>query len=431
MAELKRGIGRADFMALVVNAVVGAGVLALPGRLYAEVGSWSLVVIAGTTLLVTVFALCTAELAGRFDRTGGPGLYATEAFGPTAGFSAGWLLWIARTLSCATQLGLLVEYASGPVPWLATAEGRATAIVALGGGLGALTWAGVVLSARASTAFTVLKLAFFAGFVALCFAAIDFGRIAPAPPPPALGAQGEAVILILFAFFGFEAATVLAGETRDPKRTVPAGLIGGIAIIALIYGAVSVAAIGVLPDPATAERAVAAAAGAVAGAPGDLLATFGAIVVLGGALIAGFLLASRMLFAMAESGQLPAALARIDPRRQTPDLAVILVSIAITLMAVFSSVLTALVLSTAARLLVGIVTYSAMLKLRARGPSRFVAPAGGLLAVVAVVLSVAILAIAALDQLPLAAAALVAGLIPYALTRWAAARSYARSRRRT
>lgn len=420
MAELKRGIGRADFMALVVNAVVGAGVLALPGRLYAEVGSWSLVLIVGTTLLVTVFALCTAELAGRFDRTGGPGLYATEAFGPAAGFSAGWLLWIARSLSCATQLGLLVEYASGPIPWLATADGRAIAVILLGGALGGLTWAGVVLSARASTAFTLLKLAFFAGFVALCAAAIDLGRIAPAAPPPSLGAQGDAVLLILFAFFGFEAATVLAGETRDPRRTVPAGLIGGLAIIAFIYAAVSVAAIGVLPDPATAERAVAAAAGAVAGAPGDLLATFGAIVVLGGALIAGFLLSSRMLFAMAESGQLPAALARIDPRRQTPDLAVLISTVAIIAMAVFNSVLSALVLSTAARLLVGIMTYSAMLSLRRTGPSRFVAPAGGVLAVIAVALSVAILAIAALDQLPLAAAALAAGLVPYAATRWRA-----------
>jgi amino acid transporter len=417
VAELKRGIGRADFMALVVNAVIGAGVLALPGRLYAEVGSWSLVVIAGTTLLVTIFALCTAELAGRFDRTGGPGLYATEAFGPTAGFSVGWLLWISRSMSAATQLALVIEYASGPIPVLATPEGRAAAVLVLGGGLGALTYAGVVLSARASTVFTVLKLAFFAGFVALCATAIDFGRVTPVAPPPTIAAQGEAVILLLFAFFGFEAATVLAGETRDPRRTVPFGLISGLAIIALVYAAVTVAAIGVLPDPATAERAVAAAAGAVAGPPGDLLATAGAIVVLGGALIAGFLLSSRLLFAMADEGQLPPMLARINAARQTPDLAILVSAAAITAMAAFNSVLTVLVLSTAARLLANIVTYGALLKLRGRGPSRFVAPAGVPLAVGSIAVSALILVIAALDQLALAGAALAIGLVLYGGTR--------------
>src|SRR5215831_7217338 len=105
---LVRGIGRWDFVALTVNAMVGAGIYGLPSRIYSLTGVWSVLAYLVCAALVTLITLCFAEVGSRFSETGGPYLYARVAFGSVIGFEVGWLLWLARVTAFAALCNLLL-----------------------------------------------------------------------------------------------------------------------------------------------------------------------------------------------------------------------------------------------------------------------------------------------------------------------------------
>src|SRR5436189_4068635 len=111
-AGLVRGIGRWDLVAITINGIIGAGIFGLPSRVFSLIGSYSLLAFVACALVVTLIILCFAEVGSRFDATGGPYLYAREAFGPTIGFEVGWLQWLARITAFAANSNLLVEYLS-------------------------------------------------------------------------------------------------------------------------------------------------------------------------------------------------------------------------------------------------------------------------------------------------------------------------------
>src|SRR5438093_7521015 len=109
---LVRGIRRWDLIAIAINAIIGAGIFGLPSDVYARIGSYSLIAFVACALVVTLIILCFAEVGSRFSETGGPYLYAREAFGPVVGFEVGWLMWLARLTAFAANCNLLVGYLS-------------------------------------------------------------------------------------------------------------------------------------------------------------------------------------------------------------------------------------------------------------------------------------------------------------------------------
>src|SRR5437763_636577 len=129
MAVLVRSIRKWELVAVTINAVIGAGILGLPSRVYALIGPYSLVAFAGCALFASLIVLCFAEVGSRFSDTGGPYLYVREAFGPVPGFEAGFLMWIARVAAFAANCNLMVGYASFFYPPIATGAGRAALIV--------------------------------------------------------------------------------------------------------------------------------------------------------------------------------------------------------------------------------------------------------------------------------------------------------------
>src|ERR1044072_1645218 len=93
---LIRGIRRWDLVAVAINGIIGAGIFGLPSTVYASIGSYSIIAFIACALVVVLIILCFAEVSSRFSETGGPYLYALEAFGSTVGFDVGWLMWVAR-----------------------------------------------------------------------------------------------------------------------------------------------------------------------------------------------------------------------------------------------------------------------------------------------------------------------------------------------
>src|SRR6266702_7940144 len=122
--RLIRGIGPWALTAFALNLTVGSGILGLPARLQALVGNYSIAIVAVCGLLIALIALCFAEIGSRFDRTGGPQLYASMAFGQGVGFAAGWLLWLSRIGTCAAVSNLLIDYGTVLVPQLAQPVAR-------------------------------------------------------------------------------------------------------------------------------------------------------------------------------------------------------------------------------------------------------------------------------------------------------------------
>src|SRR6185312_8226245 len=115
-ADLVRGIRRWDLVAITINGIIGAGIFGLPSKVFALIGSYSLIAFVACAAVVTLFILCFAEVGSRFDETGGPYLYAREAFGPTVAFEIGWLIWLARLTAFAANCNLLVAYFGYFVP---------------------------------------------------------------------------------------------------------------------------------------------------------------------------------------------------------------------------------------------------------------------------------------------------------------------------
>src|SRR3979411_1728925 len=155
---LLRGIRKWDLVAVAINAVIGAGIFGLPAKVFALIGSYSLIAFVACALVVTLIVLCFAEVGSRFDETGGPYLYAREAFGSTVAFEVGWLIWLARLTAFAANCNLMVSYlaffwpsANSPVP-------RALLITAVIISLTALNIFGVRQATNASNVFTVGKL---------------------------------------------------------------------------------------------------------------------------------------------------------------------------------------------------------------------------------------------------------------------------------
>src|SRR5262249_29543373 len=127
-AALIRSFRKWDLVAVTINAVIGAGIFGLPSRIYSLAGNYSLIAFVMCAVFAAMIVLCFAEVGSRFTETGGPYLYAREAFGPTAGFTIGWLMWLARITAFAANMSIMLGYLSLFWPVLEGGPVRATTI---------------------------------------------------------------------------------------------------------------------------------------------------------------------------------------------------------------------------------------------------------------------------------------------------------------
>ena len=376
--KLVRGIGRWDFTAIVINTIIGAGIFGLPALVYARIGSYSLIAFVACAIIVGLIVLCYAEVASRFSSTGGPYLYAREAFGPLVGFEVGWLYFIVRVTTFAANCNILVAYLGFFNPSVTEGPLRIAVIAFVVAVITIVNILGVRESALMTNIFTVGKLVPLLLFIAIGVFFIqpenfDFSVV------PDASAFSSGVLLLIYAFMGFEAAVVLAGETKDPGKNVPFGLLVALLVVAVVYILIQVVAIGTLPGLAQSQRPLADASSAFLGYFGAALISVGAMVSIFGNLNVGVLSATRMLFAMSERRELPSALGHTHKKLKTPFVAIILTSIVILFLTIQASFITAVAIATITRLLVYATTCISLPVFRKRGDApkaQFLAPFG-------------------------------------------------------
>lgn len=363
--NLIRAIGRWDLTAIAINTVIGAGIFGLPAKVTALIGSYSLIAFLICALIVGFMVLCFAEVSSRFRDTGGMYLYTREAFGPVIGFEVGWLYWIVRVTTFAANANLLLAYLGFFYPSANQGTVRVVLITLILAVLTGVNLAGVRESVILTNFFTVGKIV-----PLLVFASVGLFFVEPANftfgELPAYGTASSAVLLLIYAFVGFEAAVIPAGETRDPQKNMPLALLTALAVVAVLYIVIQVVSIGTLPGLASSERPLADAAGQFLGSWGAAFITIGALISIFGNLNGGFLTATRMPFAMAEQKELPQILGVTHQRFKTPYISVLVTAGVTLIFAVQSSFISALTISTITRLLVYAATCASLPVFRAR-----------------------------------------------------------------
>jgi len=415
VVTLVRGLRKWDLVALVINSVVGAGIFGLPSQVYALAGTYSLAAYAVAALAIGLIVLCFAEVGSRFGATGGPYLYTRVAFGPLIGFQVGWLMWIARLTGFASLINLFVAYLALFVPGAGIGAPRLMIIAVIVATLSIINIVGVRATATVTNALTAGKLIplFMLAVTGLLF--VDPQRYAFAAAP-AYGSFSKATLLLVFAYMGFEGAVIPSGEMRDPQRHLPFALIVGMSLVAVLYIGVQAVCIGTVPELARSERPLSDAALPIVGPAGAVLMAAAALVSIGGILNAIVFATSRIVFAMADNGELPRVLSRTHARFRTPAAAIVVTAAAAGLVAEFSTFISALTISTIVRLVAYMATCMALPALRRRSDvpaAAFSTPAGWLVSGAAIALGVWLLSNTAWAELRLGAFAVLIGFLIY------------------
>lgn len=412
---LVRAISRWEIVGLSINDVVGSGVYLLPAAAALLLGATSVwaVILAG--LAVGLLVLCFAEASSYFDEPGGAYLYTREAFGRFIGFEVGWMTWLARIASVASLVNGLALATAHLWPAVQTGWPRALLITGSLLLLTGINVVGVKEGARTAVVLVIAKMLPLILFIAAGLFFVDWSRVTAFEAPP-VGNLGEATLLLLFAYAGFENTPAAAGEYKNPQRDVPFALLTMILIVTLLYTAVQVVALGTLPGLASSSSPLAEAAGVFLGGWGALLLTFGAIVSILGNVSNTTLMGPRYLFALADDGFGPRALARVHPRYHTPANAIVVQSAIALALALSGTFVQLAMLSIVARLATYIGTAAAVPVLRRRFGHRaggFRLPGGPLVPITALLLTGAFLASAKWQNLVAGAIALLLGALLY------------------
>jgi amino acid transporter len=416
---LVRGIRRWDLVAIAINGIIGAGIFGLPAKVYSLIGAYSIIAFVVCALVVTLIILCFAEVGSRFSETGGPYLYAREAFGPTVAFEIGWLIWLARLTAFAANCNLLVNYLGYFWPEATGSFGRVLIIVFTVTLLATINFLGIRQATLVSNCFTIGKLVPIVIFIAagLFFLnpqAYTFGA------RPTAGPFSQSVLLLIYAFTGFEMAAIPAGEVRDPRHNLPRALMIAIALVAVLYILIQIVCVGTLPELASSQKPLGDAGLRFLGPAGGAIISAGAIISITGNLNILLLSGSRVPFAMAEQQQLPAFLAKIHRRFFTPYIAILVTAALMLVLTLNSSFVAALTISTIARL----VTYGAtclslpVFRHRPNAPTAaFRLPGGTFISIISLALAVWLLTNSTRAEARVSVIAAVAGLVIYLLYR--------------
>lgn len=392
---LVRAIGRWSLAALVVNCIIGSGVFGLPSVLASLLGRASVPAVALAALAMAIIIACFAEAASRFAHTGGPYLYAQEAFGRFMGIQVAWLVWFVRLASCAANANLFVIYLGEFWPDATRPAMKLGILTLLIGILAGINFRGVKAGTHVSTSFTIAKLASLV-FVTLAGALYLLTKHPVSPTfilTPGGTEWARAIVLLIFAYGGFEAALISAGEAKDPRRDLPFALFAALITCTLIYGVIQWVVVGALPDQSHSERPLADVARIAIGGGGAALTALGALFSIYGYLSGNVLTTPRITFALAEHGDFPSAFALVHPRFRTPYFSILVFALMVWLLAFFGTFAGNATLSAGSRLFYYGVVCAAVPALRRKKPEPplFRLPFGTLIGIAGALLCAALL----------------------------------------
>jgi amino acid transporter len=424
--SLVRAIGRWSLAALAVNSIIGSGIFGLPATVAGLLGKRSVVAVLIAGAAMGVIMACFAEVASQFSEAGGPYLYARVAFGRLMGILVGWMLYLAQTAAPAANANLFVIYLAEFWPASKERWPRFVILTLLVGLLALINALGARQGTAVSNVFTVAKILPLL-MVVLAGAAVTIIHPAPwgaAAPMPA-SAWMKGMVLLIFAYGGFESALAPMSEAKNPGRDAAFALFVALLACTAIYALVQWVVVGVLGPGATSDRPLAEVARITMGNRGAALVAIGALISVYGYLSAKLLGMPRVTFALAKGGDLPQLFAAVSARFHTPWFSILFYAAAVWGLAIVGSFAWNVTLSVVARLFYYAVVCAAVIALRRKQPlaTGFRLPGGQVLAVLGVGIAVVLCVAAQISkQVDLSKSVILAATVGAALLNWLWAR---------
>lgn len=419
--QLIRGIGVLGAALLVFNGMLGSGIFALPAVVAVNAGILGPWLFLATSLLFMTVVLPFAELSSYFRESGGPVLYATSAFGPFVGFSTGWMYYISRAAPLAANSHIMALYLSEFWPFFSTGAGQFAVSAVVIGGLTLVNVLGVKKGIQTLSYLTLLKLV-----PLLIMIGLGLQYVTPETAFPSdwtsVNDPGGTVLLLLYAFIGFETVLITAGETRNPTSTLPRTLILVVIGTGILYSLVMLVYNAVLPGPADPDATLAEVGRALAGPVGVTAITLTAIFSIGGGLSSMMLAGPRLTFALAEQRLLPRWFNRVHEQYASPANSVMFLGGLSFVIAISGSFVQLAIATSLARLIAYLVCIAALPVIRRRADAEAASQAfrikgGYAVPAVAFLICSWVVAQSPLDSWMLVGSLFVVGLVPYFLTK--------------
>ncbi len=345
-SALQRKLTLFDVTNLVVGAIIGADIYVASSFGAGYLGPFSLVAWVVAGVIAIIIALCFAQCAALLPKVGGPYAYAKEAWGPFAGFFVGWSLWFAEWISLAVFPLAFTQYLMFFLPNLGFAW-QVVIKVLFVAFLAATNIVGVRAAGKINDLLTLAKLA---PLIFFSLAGISWMILNPALTaanfspfsPFGFANFGSALILIFWAYAGFEISTIPAEEIVEPRKTIPKAIVLGISIVTVFYLTTNIVLFGVrnwsllANDTAPLATATTSMLGAnsILALLGGALVGIGALVSVAGSDESGMIGTSRLGYALAADGLFPKLFARVHPKFKTPYLSIVIQSATALLAAV-------------------------------------------------------------------------------------------------
>jgi APA family basic amino acid/polyamine antiporter len=424
---LQRKLTLFDVTNLVVGAIIGADIYVASSFGARYLGPFSLAVWVIAGVFAMVIALCFAQCAGLLPKVGGPYAYAKEAWGPFAGFIVGWALWFAELISLAVFPIAFTQYLMFFLPNLDPLLQVLTKTIFVLF-LAATNIIGVRAAGRINDLLTIAKLAplvFFSvagiAWVILNPAGVSANFSQPMAPF-GFANFGTALVLIFWAYAGFEISTIPAGEINEPGKTIPKAIILGISIVTVFYLTTNTLLFAVrnwtLLANDTAPLATAAnsmlSQNATLALIGGAIVGVGALISVAGSNESGMLGTSRLGYALAADGLFPKLFARVHPKFKTPYASIAIQSAIALVAAVVGSLSLLISVSVFFMAVSYLATCGSVFALRKnRTVPQFRVRGGVILAVLGIVFSIYLISQCTPLQLGLGVALLLAGVPIY------------------
>ena len=420
-----RAIGRWTMTALVINCVIGSGIFGVPVELTRLLGRASPLAMLATGLAMAVILGCVAEVASQFSEPGGPYLYVRTAFGRLIGLQVAWFFLLVSLAAPAATANLFLGYLGGLLPWAGHGWPRLAMLSVLLLIPMLANCYGVRSGATLSNLLSVAKLLPLLLLIALGvfrfsqhFQIIRTSEVVS----PGISAWLSALLLLIFAYGGSESALTPTGEVRDPRHTVPFGVLTGLAVVTFVYAFtqfVTVATIGASSTP----HPLADTASVLIGAGGGTFVAITVMISAYGRISCTMLNTPRLLCSLASQGDMPLFLGKLHARFNTPATAIVLYAAAYWILAASGTFLWFAQLAAASMIVIYASTCAALIRLRRQQPQADALrlPFGHAFAFVGIVISLALLTRLGLRQ---ALFMVVAALIALVNWWWARRRAH-------
>ncbi len=421
--QLKSKLSLFDVTNLVIGAIIGADIYVASAFGAGLLGPFSLVVWVVAGVIAIVIALCFAQCAALLPKVGGPYAYAHAAGGPFAGFAVGWALWLAEWMSLAVFPVAFTRYLMFFLPGLdlfsqAMVKGLFVIFLVV------TNIVGVKAAGKVNDLLTVAKLVplmFFAG-IGILYMVSNAGSVAMnfSPfLPYGTSNFGLALVLIFWAYAGFEISTIPAEEIENPGKTIPRAIVLGISVVTVFYLVTNFVLFGVRPFDllkgdnaplATATNSVLVSIPALA-VIGGLIVGVGALVSVAGSDESGMIGTSRLGYALAADGLFPRVFAKIHPKFRTPYLGIIIQAVTALAAAIVGQLDTLIATSVFFMAIAYAATAASVFFLRRKGAqARFRIKGGLLIPILGVAFSVYLITQCTLLQIALGVVLLLAGI---------------------